>query len=280
MFRSKKPFAAIDPGASGNPEARTAPNCVRVPHDIREAPSYWELSRQPLHSLVFLSPLIIGLEVLRWIRNGSNLNPATIGVESCLNAWLESLGIHAPGLLPFTSLALLLAWHLYGRFATEFRPVILSGMAAESLMYASLLVVIGQLQDFLFQNIIYRSSLSIGSSTSVDFPGRIVTFVGAGLYEEVIFRLCLLPLIWKALKILTVPHRIAAGFAVVFTSIAFAAAHQLTADADPIASLSLSFRIVAGLFLSLLFLRRGFGVTAGCHAAYDVLVEVIMQSRN
>ena len=40
---------------------------------------------------------------------------------------------------------------------------------------------------------------------------------------------------------------------------------------------SFVFRAVAGLMFGVLFLRRGFGVTVGAHALYDLLVGVVMQ---
>ena len=35
------------------------------------------------------------------------------------------------------------------------------------------------------------------------------------------------------------------------------------------------FRSVAGVFFSVLFVYRGFGIAAGSHAAYDILVGVL-----
>jgi hypothetical protein len=35
------------------------------------------------------------------------------------------------------------------------------------------------------------------------------------------------------------------------------------------------FRTVAGLFFSALFIYRGFGIAAGTHAAYDMLVGLV-----
>lgn len=262
------------------PESVPVPQSVTATEDSAAEPGYWKLSRQPLYSLIFLTPLIGLLEGLKWSQASAGESPNIIGVESWVVRLLNDSGFNYPWILPATLVTILFGWHAVGRYQTKIRPVILLGMGAECLMYACLLVVIGQMQDLFFENIVYRSPLSIFEATGVDFRGRLITFVGAGLYEEVLFRLCLLPVIWGCLKLLTVPDRIAAVFAVIFTSFAFAVAHQLTAEADPISSLTLSFRIVAGLFLSVLFIRRGFGVTAGCHSVYDVLVGVIMRSRN
>ena len=38
---------------------------------------------------------------------------------------------------------------------------------------------------------------------------------------------------------------------------------------------SFTFRTMAGLFFALLFVVRGFGIAAGTHAAYDMLVGLL-----
>jgi hypothetical protein len=38
---------------------------------------------------------------------------------------------------------------------------------------------------------------------------------------------------------------------------------------------SFTFRTMAGLFFALLFIVRGFGIAAGTHAAYDMLVGLL-----
>ena len=71
--------------------------------------------------------------------------------------------------------------------------------------------------------------------------------------------------------------------AVVLTSLLFATAHYridmmigsyhlVTSLGDPFEWASFLFRFLAGAFFSLLFLYRGFGIAAGTHALYDILV--------
>lgn len=273
--------AQNDPGGTPEineaaPAIREEPLSILSPGIPATADDYWPLTSQPLHSLLFLLPLIFLLEIVRRYSPP----PASLGVEGWISQVLQTQGLQLPGLMPGTLCLILIGWHLVGRYPTRFRPLYLTGMAAESLMYACLLIVIGQLQDLFFQHVVYRPLLSVDTVSSLSLPERFVLFVSAGLYEEVIFRLSLLPLLWGLLRLLSLPSRLAASFAIFFTSAAFAAAHHLSPNPDPYSALTLSFRIVAGIFLSLLFFRRGFGITAGCHTAYDVLVGVIMQSRN
>ena len=147
------------------------------PDPAGQQASYWELARQPLHSLVFLAPMVVGVELLKWSSSSPGERPVAIGVESWIQSLLSNAGIHIPCLLPATLFLLLIGWHLVGRYRTGIRPSVLCGMAFESLMYACLLVVIGQMQDLFFQHIVYRGPLAIDGEFGVDFLSRIVTFV-------------------------------------------------------------------------------------------------------
>jgi membrane protease YdiL (CAAX protease family) len=57
---------------------------------------------------------------------------------------------------------------------------------------------------------------------------------------------------------------------VIASSVLFAVYHYWGTEA--FAWRSMVFRTAAGAYFAILFLTRGFGVTAGSHAAYDILI--------
>ena len=59
------------------------------------------------------------------------------------------------------------------------------------------------------------------------------------------------------------------------TSLIFAAAHHVGPLGEPFQWYAFGFRCVAGVFFATLFIFRGFGIAAGTHAAYDILVGLI-----
>ena len=59
---------------------------------------------------------------------------------------------------------------------------------------------------------------------------------------------------------------------IVLTSLLFSAAHYVGPCGDPFRWLTFLFRFLAGVFFAVLFRYRGFGIAAGTHAFYDVLV--------
>ena len=161
---------------------------------------------------------------------------------------------------------------------------LLPGMLFESVALSLLLLLLAHLQGSL---------LAFAGAVPCDvaagdgaLPGRFVAYVGAGIYEELLFRLMLLPLVVVVLKAVGFTPRTSLAAAVVATSLLFAAAHYrfefslgthafATVLGEPFAWTSFLFRSAAGAFFSLVFLYRGFGIVVGTHAFYDILVSVL-----
>jgi len=59
------------------------------------------------------------------------------------------------------------------------------------------------------------------------------------------------------------------------SSLAFAGAHHLGPLGEPFQWYAFLFRASAGIFFAALFVYRGFGIAAGTHAAYDMLVGLL-----
>jgi membrane protease YdiL (CAAX protease family) len=102
----------------------------------------------------------------------------------------------------------------------------------------------------------------------------LVASVGAGLYEELVFRLCLLSglavILARVADGLSLPKMLGHALAVLVSAFAFALFHHVGPGAEPITGSRLFYRAAAGILLGGLFVLRGFGVAVYCHAAYDV----------
>jgi hypothetical protein len=97
--------------------------------------------------------------------------------------------------------------------------------------------------------------------------------LGAGIYEELLFRVLLVGLIaWAANKLLGLRPLIAGITATVLGALIFSAFHYIGPFGDRWDIYSFVFRTIAGLFFSGLYLLRSFGITAWTHALYDVLL--------
>jgi membrane protease YdiL (CAAX protease family) len=99
--------------------------------------------------------------------------------------------------------------------------------------------------------------------------------LGAGIYEELLFRVILVSgLAWMARKAFGWRTTTAALFAVGGGALIFSAFHYIGPYADRLELGSFTFRAVAGVLLSGLYLLRGFGITAWTHAMYDVFLAL------
>ncbi len=111
----------------------------------------------------------------------------------------------------------------------------------------------------------------------MDWWTRLMVSLGAGIYEELLFRVLLVGALAAAARALLGWRPVTAGVAATLAGAAiFSAFHYIGPYGDRWQLYSFAFRMVAGLFFSGLYLARGFGITAWTHALYDVLL-LLMQ---
>lgn len=233
---------------------------------------YWSQTRRPLVCLIFLLPLLAIYEIGVWSLGGESPDGLRNGADIWLRGGLQWAGVSIPILLPALVIAGLLLWHVYGRYPARVSPDTLPGMFAESLLFAFALMALGQATYLVFDTLSIPR-MSVGNTASAAVA---VTYLGAGIYEEVLFRLCLLPACFGLLRGMSLTPKWSAGLAVFITSFAFSMAHYIGPAGEAFDLFTFSFRMLAGAFFGVVFVCRGFGITVGCHAAYDLLVGVLM----
>jgi len=238
---------------------------------------YWAESHRPLASLAFVLPLLALYEV-----GVLALGPAAArnGADVWLRTLLEMVGFGQYFLLPALTVSILLGWHYTSRQPWRLARGTLAGMAVESGVLSLCLWLILQLQGALLHVVAGHAGPSpepapawLGAADSL---GGLVGYLGAGVYEELLFRLMLLPVVAYAVRRLGVADVSSLVVAAVFTSLVFAAAHHVGQHGEPLDGFIFLFRFLAGLFFCVLFLKRGFGIAAGTHAGYDILVGVFL----
>jgi Type II CAAX prenyl endopeptidase Rce1-like len=240
------------------------------------AETYWHKTRRPLPCLVFLIPLLTLYEVgVLWAsQHGGNLNLVQNGADSWMRWAIGRLGFSPAYVLPFVILLVFTGWQVWTREPWKMDGEVMLGMLGESLVLAVGLMVIGRVQDIAFHRIEASQVVaSIGdSATTLD---RLVSYVGAGIYEETMFRLILLPAVYYCLIALGIPSPVSMTLSMTASALAFAAAHHIGPLSEPFVWFNFIFRWVAGLFFASVFALRGFGIAVGAHAAYDILVGVL-----
>ncbi len=236
--------------------------------------TYVAESTRPLVSMAFIAPLLLVYELGVIL-----LGPHTLrnGADVWLREFLEFLGFGQYFLLPLLTCGILLAWHHTRDDGWSLRGSVLSTMLLESILLALILFGAAHLQRAAFANITAAVSTDAQALPTTGTIGRLIGYCGAGIYEELLFRLMILPAVATLLWWCGVSWRGSLLLAMIATSLLFSAAHYqwFTSGGYAFDWYTFTFRFAAGVFFSLLFVLRGFGIAAGSHALYDILVELI-----
>lgn len=250
-------------------------------------PSYWVISKRPLQILAFLLPLIVAYELGLALVLRSDDGVLSTVAHIRLLEFFESFGIDASSGLLLGGVAIvvvLFIWHLLTRDPWEIDARALGLMAIESVIFTLPLVVFGQL--------IVREAISAAAADSVAGPlllgvadrqiaeldlwSRLAISIGAGLYEELLFRMILLAVIHTLLvDVGKASHGLGATIAVIVSAAAFTWYHPLEDASGEPAWTRMMFYFVAGLYFGAVYVTRGFGIVVAVHVLYDVVMVTL-----
>jgi hypothetical protein len=244
--------------------------------------SYWSAARAPRYSLVFALPLLLLYEGLSFGMTRSAFAGVRNGADVLLKtAFLALGGRH--GLALFTLVILgvggWLVWRDLRRHPGRLDRRYLAVMLGESLVYA---VVFGGVASTLTTVLLHPTLLTLQGGaaargiSSLSLGGQLVVSLGAGIYEELLFRVLLVSGITALGIALEWRRPVAVGVAIVVSALIFSAFHYVGPYGDTITLASFTFRAVAGLLFSGLYVARGFGITAWTHALYDVGLALLV----
>jgi membrane protease YdiL (CAAX protease family) len=235
---------------------------------------YWDIVQRPLQCLVFLLPMVLAYEMGMTLLHRevpAELRPSLASQQ--LLEWFFSLfgvsGYYLPGV---ALVVVLLGWHMASRHPWKVEWPPLMGMAGESILLA---------MPVLFLNRWFPSTPALQasgapSSVATSTLDDLLLSVGAGIYEELVFRLIIISLLTLLLiDIGGVKQVPGVALAMILSSLMFAAHHYHPIGADEWAAGEFAFRMVAGGYLALVFVVRGFGLAVGCHVVYDVMAFVL-----
>jgi len=242
--------------------------------------TYWTKSRAPRYSVLFALPLFLLYEALA----ASLASPGTAGVRNAADVVLKApfmLFSGQRGSLAFFATVIAVCIFLIARDLTKTRerpqPRVFLLMLGES---AVLALFLGLVVATLTQRLLGALALATQTApTPLEAMGtgtRLMLALGAGLYEELLFRVLLVGGMAAGLKWLLGARTWMAGvIAATVGALVFSAFHYVGDYGDPLELASFTYRAIAGLAFSGLYLARGFGITAWTHALYDVYVMVL-----
>ncbi|HSW00921.1 MAG TPA: CPBP family intramembrane glutamic endopeptidase [Sedimentisphaerales bacterium] len=280
--------------------------------------SYLERTSRPVYAIAFLLPFIIFYELGTILINTDILNQVQVRVVAFV--WLQNLLRHlgtgsrfawiAP---PMMAIIILVGLQLASKKPWYFCLGDYTPMVCECVCLAVPLIILSLLfnsspvnsdlsaqLDGVAPQILVCSApqagcppggeggeavakvLAAGGPPQRSLMADVITGVGAGIYEELVFRLiliCVLMVLFQDL--IGLGHQNAVVLSVMISAALFSAHHHIIwvdgqlGRSAPFLWTEFGFRTIAGVYFALLFAIRGFGITAGTHAFYDIIATVM-----
>ncbi len=279
--------------------------------------SYLERTTRPVYAIVFLLPFIVFYEFGTILINTDVLNQYQVRVVAFV--WLQDFLRHlgagsrfawiAP---PLVVIVILVGLQIASRKQWYFCFGDYAPMVFECVFLAVPLIIL----SLLFNsppaspgNVSWRESIrppagvTVAAQEQGALPGEvpvplgqaepadrgrrslmtnIVTGVGAGIYEELVFRLILICTLMVLFHdVIGLNHQNSVVLSVLISAALFSAHHHIVwidgrlGRSAPFAWGEFGFRTLAGVYFAILFAIRGFGITAGTHAFYDIIATLV-----
>jgi hypothetical protein len=269
--------------------------------------SYLERTSRPVYAAVFLLPFIVLYEIGTIFINTDLLSQSQVRVVAFV--WLQNLlgylgfGSRLAWMAPpLAVVTILTAMQITSKKRWTFNFGDIGPMMLECILLAVPLIVLslflngaarlpGNINRFADGGLQVQNKTAVelfsAASGGVPITGQglladIITGVGAGIYEELVFRLiliCGLMLLFQ--DIFKVSRRSSIVLSVVISAALFSMYHHIVFldgqfdGSRPFNLTEFIFRTVAGVYFAVLFAVRGFGITAGTHAFYDTIAVLV-----
>lgn len=254
--------------------------------------SYLERTSRPIYAIAFLLVFIVLYEIGTVALSTETLSQSQVRVVSFV--WLQNLleGIGFGGKMtwvapPMVVIILLLAFQISSKKSWRVELMDTWPMHIECMLMAVPLIVLS-----LFINststagdanqMAAISAQANETATTHSLLADVVTGIGAGIYEELVFRLVLIVLLMMLFQnVLKLAHRPSIILSVCISAVLFSAHHHVNFIdgqfdmTEPFTYSAFIFRAMAGIYFAVLFAVRGFGITAGTHAWHNIIATVI-----
>jgi membrane protease YdiL (CAAX protease family) len=241
---------------------QTRSRATAKPPALPVARSYLIESRDFATGFLFILPLLIVYELGVVLLRSDAINWA----HGLIRQLLGTFGPAEPFLFAAVVAALVVLAQLRAdrlRVDAELYGL----MLVESLLYACTMALLCSMAA--------QQMLLVSLGVGRDLGCRLVLSAGAGVYEEVLFRVVLLGALYHGLKRCQgVSAWRAATIAIVGSSLIFSACHHIGPYGDALAWAPLVYRFGLGVLFAGIYIYRGLGIVVYTHALYDVFCSL------
>jgi len=234
---------------------------------IDKGNSYFSNSKNILVSLIFISPFILIYELICFFYfHGSNYQIRN-SADVIIRDFFTIFGSFSDELYSITLFAILLVIYFVNKssnnfFLIKYKYLLL--MFIEGIVFGLLLLLLlNDISVLYISENLYQSNLLL----------NLYLCIGAGIWEEILFRLLLFSSLYKILKTFLKEQDVFPLFlSILVSSIIFSLFHYIGTNADIFDFNTFTIRMLGGFFLSLLYHYRGFGISVISHISYDFIL--------
>lgn len=231
--------------------------------------SYLLKSKTSFYSFLFTLPLFFLYEVNILFLSWDDILVVRNGADFLMRNILESFdiyGLYGLGLVFFLGLLVTYIFFIKEDQQQEVNVNFLFIMLAESMLWSVVLYFLLFKFMVLLMNPVGKTILQ-----------QVTLAIGAGIYEEFLFRVLLIAGLSGILGFVFMWDKTFKNIiAVVLSGGIFSAFHFMGEYGDFFSMELFLIRFFAGLVLGVLYMYRGFGITAYTHSIYDLIVLIRM----
>ena len=234
---------------------------------------YLTVSKSPLYSFIFTLPLFLLYEVGIFLISSRDIDQLRNGADVLMRQVLESFGIY--GMYGFGGtflIGFLIAFIRQKKNlrTSEIESRFLLIMFFESIVWATLLVIM-----------MIKIPTFLSLSNEDHLIQQVVLAIGAGIYEEFVFRVLLISGLAILFGLIFNWSEFGKTFlSVIISSAIFSIFHFFGSYGDTFSFPLFFVRFFAGIFLAMIYIFRGFGITAYAHSIYDLFVLVYITTND
>ena len=229
--------------------------------------SYFLQTRSSFYSFLFTIPLFFIYEVGILFLSKDDILVVRNGADFLMRSILESFGIfglYGLGAIFLIGFIITYIYFFNDKSNKSIRADYLFIMIFESVCWALILY-------FLLSKFMLVLMNPIGKTITQ----QVTLAVGAGIYEEFLFRVMLISgltgiigfvFLWR--------EKVRKAAALIIAAGIFSAFHFMGDYGDYFSMELFLLRFFAGIVLGILYIARGFGITAYAHSIYDLIVLI------
>ena len=229
--------------------------------------SYFIQTRSSFYSFLFTIPLFFIYEVGILFLSKDDILVVRNGADFLMRSILESFGIfglYGLGAIFLIGFIITYIYFFNDKSNKSIRADYLFIMIFESVCWALILY-------FLLSKFMLVLMNPIGKTITQ----QVTLAVGAGIYEEFLFRVMLISGLTGIIDFVFLwSEKVRKAAALIIAAGIFSAFHFVGDYGDFFSMELFLLRFFAGIILGILYIARGFGITAYAHSIYDLIVLI------